>query len=44
MSDMCGRNGESTNIVDTTIVGIMRRGIMSKTIREKSHAVGLGER
>jgi len=30
-----------TNMDDTIIVGIMRKGIISNTIRERSHAVGL---
>ena len=29
------------HIVDTTIVGMIRKGIISKTIRDRSHAVGL---
>lgn len=33
--------GKGTDIVDTTIVGMIRSGMTSKMKREKSHAVGL---
>jgi hypothetical protein len=36
-----GRQGNITYIVETIIVGISRRGIISKKNRERSQAVGL---